>query len=81
MVSTFKGTSNAYYRLTRDPGDTPVIVLDWKDNPTRNRGLFRIENGQPVPVDEQKYGPVPQEFLDRWPELSGQLNARGYELS
>jgi hypothetical protein len=81
MISTFKGTNNAYYRLTRDPGNTPVIVLDWKDNPTRNRGMFRIVDGRPVAVDEKRYGCVPQDFLDRWDQLSEQLNARGYRLS
>lgn len=78
MVSTHKGTSNAFYRIVRDPGRTSVVVLDWKDNPTQNRGLFTLENNQPVAYDVARFGELNESFLNEWPELAVELYNRGY---
>jgi len=83
MVSTYKGTNNAYYRLIRNPGRTPVIRMHWVDNPERNRGLFTCSdvNGMPVAVDADRYGEVPADFLAEWPQVLEELSARGYAFN
>ena len=79
MVSTHKGTRCEYYRIIRRESDTPKIILDWVDNPTRNKGLFRLAKGLPVGVDSDVYGPVPADLLEDWEKISQDLWDRGYE--
>jgi len=42
IISTPKGAEGAYYDVMNKDGDLIKLILDWKDNQTRNRGLFRI---------------------------------------
>ena len=46
IISTPKGAEGAYYDVMNKDGDLIKLVLDWKDNQTRNRGLFRITRKQ-----------------------------------
>ena len=83
-VSTPFGMSGEFAKIIHD--DTisePVLVLAWWDNPTQNRGLYRIVKGKPVAVDEEKYGPLLPEYLDyeKWTKLKERLSERGYDLS
>lgn len=84
FISTPKGMDGAFHEIIHD--DTiaePVLILNWVDNPTQNRGLYRIVNGRPVAVDESKYGPLPEEYCDRkaWNRLKTKLLERGYDLT
>ena len=84
FISTPKGKSGAYYELIHDDTiEEPVLYLSWRDNPTQNRGLYRIVKGSPVVVDEEIYGPLFPEYTsyDQWTRLKERLHERGYDLS
>jgi hypothetical protein len=84
FVSTPKGKNGAYYEIVHDDTiEEPVLYLSWRDNPTQNRGLYRIVKGRPVAVDESKYGPLFPEYQDheRWTKLKERLIERGYDLT
>lgn len=51
IISTPKGTEGEYHRVMHEASSMVKVVLDWKDNPTRNRGLYTLKNGIPVAVD------------------------------
>jgi hypothetical protein len=84
FISTPKGKNGAYYEIVHDDTiEEPVLYLSWRDNPTQNRGLYRIVKGNPVAVDEEKYGPLFPEYLDheQWKRLKERLSERGYDLT
>ena len=61
IVSTPLGNSGAYYDVMHEPSNMLKVVLDWKQNPTRNRGLYKWENGIPVALDPEN-NPLPDEY-------------------
>lgn len=84
FISTPKGIDGAFYEIVHDESvEEPLLVLDWKDNPTQNRGLYRIVKGHPVAIDEAKYGPLAEEYRDRkaWGKIKTKLLERGYDLT
>lgn len=84
FISTPKGSSGAYHDIVHDNTiEEPVLYLSWRDNPTQNRGLYRIVKGRPVAVDEEKYGPLSAEYRDyaEWVKLKERLQERGYDLT
>jgi hypothetical protein len=82
FISTPKGQDGEFYRLIHDSTiDGPVLYLDWRENPTQNRGLYRITKGFPVAVDVDKYGPLPDKYNDGWLRLRSRLEERGYDLT
>jgi hypothetical protein len=83
LISTPKGASGAYHEAVHDDTvEEPVLYLSWRDNPTQNRGLYEIVKGQPVAIDEEKYGSLPAEYqdYDHWIKLKERLLERGYDL-
>lgn len=76
LVSTFKGDSGAYYDAAKEDGNAKVIVLDWKDNPTENRGLYRVEKGLIIPL-EGSFCERDHEHIKRQHK---QLRRRGYVI-
>ena len=84
FISTPKGMDGAFYEIVHDTTiEEPLLVLDWKANPTQNRGLYRLVRGSPVAVDESQYGPLPKEYRDKkaWGKLKTRLLERGYDLT
>jgi hypothetical protein len=80
-LSTPFGTDGEFANLVHDETiDEPLLILAWWDNPTQNRGLYRVEKGVPVAVDEEKFGPVPY-TEDEWRKLKPRLEERGYDLT
>lgn len=61
IVSTPLGNSGAYYDAMHEPSNMVKIVLDWKQNPTRNRGLYKWEKGMPVAIDPE-HNPLPDDY-------------------
>jgi hypothetical protein len=83
-LSTPLGTLGEFAKIIHDDTiEGPVLRLAWWDNPTQNRGLYRIEKGKPVPVDEEKFGPLPEKYRDseQWARLKSRLEERGYDLT
>jgi len=48
FVSTHKGNSGVYYEMVFGDAAGVKIVLDWKDNPTHNRLMYRFSGGMAV---------------------------------
>lgn len=82
IVSTPKGATGEYYRLMHEPSNMKKIVLAWEDNPTRNRGMYRLVGGIPIAADSKnnplfpEYDPPSQEVLDMY----GRLRTKGFRL-
>jgi len=84
FISTPRGQSGAYYEIVHDDTiEEPILYLSWRDNPTQNRGLYRIVNGRPFAADGEKYGPLFPEYKDyeQWSKLKERLTERGYDLT
>jgi len=81
IVSTPQGSDGAYYRLMHEPSNMLKIVLDWKDNIAKNRGLYEFRHGKPVVLDPAN--PLPPEYdppSTETKELFGRLRNRGFNL-
>lgn len=76
LVSTFKGDTGAYYEAVKKDTNARKIVLDWKDNPTQNRGLYRVTKGKIVP-EGREFTDAELETIRRQHD---QLRRRGYVL-
>lgn len=82
FVSTPNGTTGAFYNIIHEPSNRTVVRIDWRDNPTKNRGLYRMEKGVPVAVDPVNnpllpaYDPPNQETKD----LFSRLVRKGFHL-
>jgi hypothetical protein len=82
VPSTPKGSAGAFYDLTHEPSSIIKLVLDWKDNPTRNRGLYDFRDGKPVAIDPVNnplapaYDPPNKQTLD----LFSRLRKKGFKL-
>jgi len=84
FISTPKGKGGAYAEIIHDDTiEEPVLYLSWRDNPTQNRGLYRVVKGKPVAIDEEKYGLLFPEYRnhEQWIKLKERLNERGYDLT
>lgn len=83
FISTPKGPEGAYYEIMHSDSEMQKLILDWKDNPTRNRGMFTIKIKRKVhviePVDIEKYGDPPQSFRKKFFEKDlKRLTDRGF---
>jgi len=82
FVSTVNGQNNEYFRIMHEPSSMVKVVIDWKQNISRNRGLYQFARGVPVAVDPvnnplpAKYNPPSQDILD----LFARLRRKGFRL-
>ena len=83
VISTPNGSDGEYYEFMHRPSNAIRITLDWKDNPTRNRGLYEFQNGKPVAIDPKNnplptpyQEPIAKEVLD----LFSSLRVKGFKL-
>ena len=82
LISTPKGAEGEYYRIMHAPSNMVKLVLDWKQNETRNKGLYKLEHGVPVAADSKEnplaaeYSPPNQEVLD----MFSRLRQNGFKL-
>lgn len=82
IIGTPYGSEGAYYDVMHEPSSMTKLTLAWENNPTRNRGLYRIVNGIPTAIDHkdnplpQHYTPPNQEVLD----LFSRLRRKGFRL-
>jgi hypothetical protein len=81
-ISTPKGAVGAFHRIMHEPSNLLKVIIDWRKNPTKNRGLYRLENGIPVALDPEnnplpkEYSPPDQSVLD----LFSRLRKKGFDL-
>ena len=81
-ISTYKGTNNEYCRMAQDKdSDVIRIVLDWKDNPTQNKLLYRHDRGKCVAIRTEDIAQVAE--YEKQAKAQGvftRLRRRGYKL-
>lgn len=51
IIGTPYGSEGAYYDVMHQPSSMIKLTLKWEDNPTRNRGLYRMVHEAPVAID------------------------------
>ena len=82
IISTPKGNSGAYFDAMHAESNMKKVILDWKQNPTRNRGLYKWIDGMPVAVDPINnplppgYNPISQDTV----EVIARLRRRGFKI-
>lgn len=79
IVSTFKGADGYYYdAMCGMDSSIRKVTLDWRDNPTRNRGLYVMKNGRFRAVHEEN--PLPDDYRQESRDCIGRLRDRGYRI-
>lgn len=82
IVSTPKGSAGEYHRIMHEPSSMLKLVVDWRDNPTRNRGLYEIKDGQPIAIDPIN-NPLTSGYYPPTPivkDLWSRLRRKGFKL-
>lgn len=82
FISTVNGQHNEYFRIMHEPSSMVKVVVDWRQNIARNRGLYKLKDGLPVALDPANnplpahYNPPAKEVLD----LFSSLRKKGFKL-
>lgn len=82
FVSTPNGPSGAFHDITIEPNNALKLFISWRDNPTKNRGLYRLVAGKPEALDPIN-NPLPPEYDPPSEDvitLFSQLRKRGYNI-
>lgn len=82
IVSTPKGAAGEYHRIMHQPSSMVKIVLDWRQNPSRNLGLYQFIGGVPVAVDPIN-SPLPASYNppnEVTKDLFSRLRRKGFKL-
>ncbi|MHC4718629.1 MAG: hypothetical protein ACYS5V_16795, partial [Planctomycetota bacterium] len=79
IVSTPGGPEGAYYDAMHEPSGMVKVILDWKDNPVRNRGLYTMDKGVLTAVDPEN-NPLPEGYAENSKNLLSRLRTRGFKL-
>lgn len=78
FISTPAGSSGAYYDIISRP-DCFKLSMHWSQNPTRNRGLYRIVSGKIVEIDPIS-NPLPPGYAESVRPLLARLQESGYNI-
>jgi hypothetical protein len=79
IVSTPAGAHGAYYDFVHGEGDFVKLTLDWKDNPSKNRGLYVVRNHTARAMDP-KHNPLPPGYEIECMEYYPILRKKGFHL-
>jgi len=74
MLSTPHGMDNEHYDRVHSVGPWLRVILDWKDNPLQNGGLYQSVNGRLQVLDKDYDFPDDYEFL-----LDGRIRSPWYD--
>jgi hypothetical protein len=81
-VSTPEGTSNEFHRLMTEPSRMTKIEMDWRANPAKAQGMYRLHHGKVIAVDPVNdplpahYNPPTDDVRERW----DRLRKKGFNL-
>ena len=79
VISTPLGNEGAYYDFIHQPSNAVRLRLHWSDNPTKNRGLYRIEKGKFTALDPES-NPLPENYERDSVEMLSRLRVRGFKV-
>lgn len=74
FVSTPKGDVGAFFDKAHD-GETVKVLLDWKENPTKNAGLYRVDEGQIVELS-----PIEPAYREQLHDIHRRLEEKGFRI-
>lgn len=80
FISTPFGNTNPYARMMHEDSSMVKIVLDWKDHPWQNRGLYRHVDGKMVAMDPVRNPLLPNYEKDS-AQLMYRLRQKGFKLA
>lgn len=82
IVSTHHGDQGAYYEIaTEEPSTSIKVILDWKDNPTQNRLMYRYAKGLTFAVRNEEAAEVAgYTEACRRQGIYDRLSRRGFKL-
>ena len=81
-ISTPNGNDGAFYDMVHVPSNVSRVRIHWTQNPSKNRGLYKLEGGVPVAVDPENnpllggYSPMSSDVE----ELYARLRTKGFRL-
>jgi hypothetical protein len=78
VISTPCGAEGEYYDFMHRPSNRLSVILDWKDNPTKNQGLYRYERGECKAVDPAN--PLPFGYAKSATAMFNRLREKGFTL-
>lgn len=64
MISTPNGMNNEHYDRIQKPGPWLRVILDWRDNPVQNRGMYTVRAGKLHKFDDYEHPPDYKFLLD-----------------
>lgn len=82
IIGTPYGSQGAYHRVMHEASAMVKLVLEWRQNPMRSKGMYRMIRGRPVAVDPvgnpliPSYNPPDQATQD----LFSRLRKKGFRL-
>lgn len=79
IVATPRGSSGAYYQVMHEPSNTLKVIFDWKENESKNRGLYRMVGGVPTAIDPEN-NPLPADYAEKSADMFSRLRAKGFNL-
>ena len=80
VISTFKGNYGYYYDAMRvQQSSMEKVILDWKDNPTRNHGMYQVSKGRMRELDK-KNNPLPKGYVVKVADTFEILRGRGFAI-
>jgi hypothetical protein len=81
IISTPNGMDGAYYRICTHPGNALVKELSWRDNPSKNQGLYKVIGDKPYLIDPANGYPNPMPPGWRLPDanLMQDLRRKGFK--
>lgn len=78
VISTPCGAEGEYYDFMHRPSNMVKVILDWKDNPTKNRGLYHYERATCKALSADN--PLPFGYEKAAADLFSRLREKGFTL-
>jgi hypothetical protein len=81
-ISTPNGAEGAFYDMIHVPSNTVKVRVHWTQNNDRMKGMYKIVDGRPVPVDGLR-NPMPKDYIgpsEDVQNLFSRLRAKGFRL-
>lgn len=78
-ISTPQGDVGPFFERAHDENITKV-VLDWKNNPTNNRGLYEVTRDREIRIIDPVNNPMRRAYRDKLEEIHFALEQKGFKV-